>query len=72
MNNQNLWLEENKEKYHQFLYEIINFHNPKIAIGGVLMSPGWSSLIRVIAVEKKYRAYSYSCNEDFGKIPSMT
>ena len=52
MNNQNLWLEENKEKYHQFLYEIINFHNPKIAKGGVLMSPGWSSLIRVIAVEK--------------------
>ena len=59
MNNQNLWFEENKENYHQFLYEIINFHNPKkIAKGGVLMSPGWSSLIRVIAVEKKYRAYS--------------
>ena len=32
MNIQNLWFEENKEKYHQYLSEIINFHNPKIAI----------------------------------------
>ena len=52
MNIQNLWFEESKEKYHQFLSEIINFHNPKIAIRGVLISSGWSSLIRVIAVEQ--------------------
>ena len=52
MNIQNLWFEDNKEKNHKFLSEKINFHNQKIAIRGVLISSDWSSLIRVIAVEK--------------------
>ena len=29
MNIQNLWFEEKREKYHQFLSEIINFHKHK-------------------------------------------
>ena len=66
MNIHNLWFEENKKKYHQFLSEIVKrFITQKSQYNyiGVLMSSGWSSLIRVTAVEKKYT--QRACSKDF-------